>query len=161
METNSNLSTNLKVLKGLSDLLGKQEKAFNKGMNELLAEYDKSVTDQEATDQETACDKAEDFARRCKSQEVFSKVKVIDVLNFVRKKTADHDEFKFYLEITDNVYFGKNNEGEHVSQDNKVIFHDVDLDKFEFYVPDAFMLREVQDFTIGLDEKSIIMSLAD
>lgn len=150
------LTTNLKVLKGLSDLLDKQEKAFNKGMNELLAEYDKSVTDQE-----TACDKAEDFARRCKSQEVFSKVKVIDVLNFVRKKTADHDEFKFYLEITDNVYFDKNDEGEHVSRDNKVIFHDVDLDKFEFYVPDALMLREVQDFTIGLDEKSIIMSLAD
>ena len=131
----------------LQDFMASQ-KSFNshkKGKNEPVAE----------------CDKTGDTVERYKSQGIFSNIKVCDVLNFVKENTTNHDDFPYRIEITDNVDFHKTSDGRYFSKDNKLILHDINLDELEQYIPNSFMTREVQDFSIGLDEKSIIMSLAD
>jgi hypothetical protein len=100
------------------------------------------------------------FAENCMSQNIFSNIRAIDVLNFVKENTTNHDNFPYRIEITDNVDFHKTSDGRYFSKDNKLILHDINLDELEQYIPNSFITREVQDFSIGLDEKSIIISLA-
>lgn len=101
------------------------------------------------------------FAENCMSQNIFSNIRAIDVLNFVRNNTSYHDDY--YLEFIQYKDFGENGENEYKSQKNKMAISDIDLidlDKLEKYVPKSYMMREVLGFSIELDEKSIIISLA-
>lgn len=124
------------------------QKSFSshkKDMNEPLAE----------------CDKTGDTVERYESHGVFSNIRVIDILNFIKENTTNRYDHHFYIEINDNIYFEKREDGRYVSGDNQLILHDIELDKVELCIPDSFITREVQGFRIELDEGSIIMDLAD